>query len=79
MMDTLFYIFAVLLFAAVILLIEGAYLWWSDHFGASATRIGKRLRLMSSGGSGDPEQVSILKQRRYAGGPEFDAMLHALP
>ena len=38
MMDTLFYIFAVLVFAAVILLIEGAYLWWSDHFGSSAAR-----------------------------------------
>jgi tight adherence protein B len=78
-MDTLFYIFAVLVFAAVILLIEGAYLWWSDHFGASATRIGKRLRLMSGGSGADAEQVSILKQRRYANGPELDAMLHALP
>ena len=78
-MDTLFYTFAVLVFAAVILLVEGAYLWWNDHYGASAERIGKRLRLMSGSSGIDPEQVSILKQRRFAPGPGLDRMLHALP
>lgn len=78
MMDALFYIFAVLVFAAVILLIEGAYLWWSDRFGNGAERINRRLRLMGSGSPG-AEQVSILKQRRYAAGPEVDTVLHALP
>jgi tight adherence protein B len=42
-MDTVF-AFAVLLFAAVILMVEGAWLWWSGAHGSAARRIAKRLR-----------------------------------
>ncbi|HEU4852121.1 MAG TPA: type II secretion system F family protein [Telluria sp.] len=78
-MDTIFYAFTVLVFAAVILMIEGGYLWWSDHYGESAKRIGKRLRLMSTGTGASSETVSILKQRRYANGEGLDGMLRKLP
>ncbi|MET0210138.1 MAG: pilus assembly protein TadB, partial [Burkholderiaceae bacterium] len=35
-MDGLFYGFVVLLFAAVILAVEGFYLWWMSTHGAAA-------------------------------------------
>ena len=78
-MDSLFYAFAVIVFAAVILMVEGAWLWWSDRHGSGAQRIGRRLRLMSGAGSVAAERVSILKQRRYATGERLDEVLHAMP
>ncbi len=75
-MDAVFYSFSVLLFAAVILLIEGAYLWWSGTHGGGAQRISRRLRLMSGGLDPNHEKVSILKQRRYASDDWLDAFLH---
>lgn len=77
-MDSLFNMFAVLLFAAVILMIEGAYLWWSNTHGGEARRISRRLRTMSVGAIGDIVRVSILKQRRYSRFDEFDRLLHTL-
>jgi tight adherence protein B len=78
MMDAVFYGFTVLLFAAVILLFEGAYLWWSGTHGGGARRIARRLRLMSGGSAAAREQVSILKQRRYSGEDWLDAMLQRM-
>ena len=75
-MDAVFYGFTVLLFAAVILLVEGAYLWWTGTHGGGARRIARRLRLMSAGADGEREKVSILKQRPYADGEWLDAFLH---
>ncbi|MES2316968.1 MAG: type II secretion system F family protein [Pseudomonadota bacterium] len=75
-MDALFYGFTVLLFAAVILLIEGAYLWWSGTHGGGAQRISRRLRLMSGGADDDREKISILKQRRYSSDDWLDGFLH---
>jgi tight adherence protein B len=77
-MDALFNAFAVLLFAAVILLIEGAFLWWSGTHGGEARRISRRLRNMSGGAIGDGERVSILKQRRYSKTEGLDRVLHQL-
>ena len=75
-MDAVFYGFTVLLFAAVILLIEGAYLWWSGTHGGGAQNIARRLRLMSGGLVSDREKVSILKQRRYSSEDWLDGFLH---
>lgn len=77
-MDVVFYAFTVLLFATVILLIEGLYLWWTGTHGAQARRIARRLRLMSGGVHGSGERVSILKQRRYSSNDWCDAFLHRL-
>ena len=78
-MDVLFYSFTVMLFAAVIFGIEGAYLWWSGSHGAAARRIARRLRVMSGGVDSAGERVSILKQRRYSQREWLDAVLHAMP
>jgi tight adherence protein B len=73
-MDTLFNVFAVVLFAAVILVVEGAWLWWNDRYGGGADRIRQRLGVLA--GQGAPsEQVSILKQRLYSHIPLLDRML----
>ncbi|CDG85695.1 type II secretion system F family protein [Janthinobacterium agaricidamnosum] len=78
-MDLVFYGFAVLLFAACILMVEGAWLWWSGTHGGGAQRIAKRLRLMAARGDGGGERVSILKQRRYAASARLDHLLRRLP
>lgn len=75
-MDTMFYTFSVLVFATVILLFEGLYLWWTGAYGAEARRIARRLRLMSDGVHGDTERVSILKQRRFSRNDSWDKFLH---
>jgi len=76
-MDTVFSAFAVLLFAAVILLIEGAWLWWSGTHGGAARRISRRLQLMAARGEG--ERVTILKQRRYSRWPALERLLRVVP
>ncbi|MDQ1832250.1 type II secretion system F family protein [Massilia scottii] len=77
-MDYVFYGFAVLLFAAVILLIEGGYLLWSETRGGGAKRIARRLRVMSGGIDVEGGAISILKRRRYSASDGFDALLHRL-
>ncbi|TFW17148.1 type II secretion system F family protein [Massilia arenosa] len=78
-MDAVFTIFAVLLFTAVILLVEGAWLWWSGRHGSAAERIRQRLQIMSHTGPSGTERVSILKQRRYAASDQLDAWLKKSP
>lgn len=79
-MDLSFYGFAVLLFAACFLLVEGAWLWWSATRGGSAQNIARRLRLMAGRGEGGgAEKVSILKQRRYSKWPLAERVLHLMP
>lgn len=77
-MDLIFYGFAVMLFGACILLIEGAWLWWSGAHGGAARRVARRLRLMSARGPGG-ERVSILKQRRYSQSALLERGLRRLP
>lgn len=74
-MDILFYGFTVFLFAAVILGIEGVYLWWISTHGAAAQRIARRLQIMSGTGARS-ERISILKQRRYSKRDSVDRILH---
>jgi tight adherence protein B len=77
-MDAVFSAFAVLLFAAVILMIEGAWLWWSGAHGGGARRIAKRLRLMAERGEGGVERVDILKRRTYSGTPALEKQLRRI-
>ncbi|HEX8612544.1 MAG TPA: type II secretion system F family protein [Telluria sp.] len=77
-MDYVFYGFAVLLFAAVILMIEGGYLFWSQTRGGGAKRIARRLRVMSGGTDIEGGEISILKRRRYSGSDSLDGALHRM-
>lgn len=78
-MDAIFYGFVVFLFAAVILAVEGLYLWWIGTHGAAAQRIARRLQIMSGGVGRTGERISILKQRRYSRNDNFDRLLHEWP
>ncbi|MYM69264.1 pilus assembly protein TadB [Pseudoduganella sp. FT55W] len=77
-MDAIFSAFAVLLFAAVILMIEGAWLWWSGAHGSAARRISKRLRMMAASSDGGSERVDILKRRSYSGYPALEKQLRRI-
>ncbi|QOY94714.1 type II secretion system F family protein [Massilia sp. UMI-21] len=74
-MDALFYAFVVFLFAAVILAIEGAYLWWMGTHGKAARRVARRLQTMSGSPERSGERISILKQRSYSHNATFDRLL----
>jgi tight adherence protein B len=75
-MDILFYGFVVFLFAAIILGVEGAYLWWVSTHGAAAQRVARRLHLMSGTAGRSGERISILKQRRFSRHDLADRLLH---
>jgi tight adherence protein B len=74
-----YYLFAILAFFAVVLLVEGAYVWWNDARGPEAKRIERRLRLMSAGSQDGGEKLSILKERLLAESPALQRMLLATP
>jgi tight adherence protein B len=79
MQDASYYLFALLLFLAVVLLLEGGYVWWSDSRGPEARRIERRLRLMSAGGHDTSTGVSILKQRLLSDLPALQRTLLGVP
>jgi tight adherence protein B len=78
-MDILFYGFVIFLFAAVILGIEGFYLWWMSTHGSAAQRVARRLQLMSGSAGRSAERISILKQRRFSRHELIDRMLQHVP
>ncbi|MGA7781318.1 MAG: type II secretion system F family protein [Paraburkholderia sp.] len=83
-MDRSFIGFAVLLFIATVLLIEGVYLYWNGRHGAAVKRVNARMRALSGNGSDTSEPLSILKRglqsdsptmlRRLMGVPRVDAL-----
>ena len=78
-MDIFFYGFAILLFAAVIFMIEGSFMWWSSTRGGEAKRIERRLKLMSAGAHGSNEQLPIFKQRFLSESPAMERLLLQVP
>jgi tight adherence protein B len=78
-MDTLYLVFGVFLFIAVVLLVEGAYLMWNTSKGPEAKRIARRLRLMSAGTSVAGDEISILKTRMLSESPGIERLLLQAP
>ncbi|ALK97857.1 pilus assembly protein TadB [Massilia sp. WF1] len=76
-MDYLYFVFATLIFLAVVLLIEGAYMAWHATRGAEAQRLTQRMRTMSASDTAKP--VSITKKRVMSTHPLVQDMLTALP
>jgi tight adherence protein B len=72
-------VFGVLLFVAVVLLVEGAYSMWNTSKGPEAKRIARRLRLMSAGVSLTGEESSILKTRVLSETPSIERLLLLAP
>lgn len=78
-MDYLYYLFATLIFLAVVLLIEGAYLVWNSSKGPEAERIARRLRMMSAGAHGGEHNISIIKERMLSKTPVMQRILLQVP
>lgn len=78
-MAPIFYASIVLLFAAVVLSIEGAYEWWNSRHGPAARRVESRIRAVSAGGHLGGERLTILKQRLLSESSLLDRGLLYLP
>ncbi|PQV54586.1 type II secretion system F family protein [Paraburkholderia sp. BL21I4N1] len=78
-MNTSFIAFAVLAFLAVVLLIEGVYLFWSSHHGPAVKRMDERLRALSAAGNVSNAPLSILKQRLLSESPFVTRLLLRIP
>ena len=78
-MDYLYYLFATLIFLAVVLLVEGAYLVWNSSKGPEAERIARRLRTMSAGSHGGEQSISIVKDRLLSKTPMMQRVLLQMP
>jgi len=78
-MNKLFLGFAVLLFFAVVLLIEAAYMWWNSHHGPVVKRLDQRIRAMSAGGQIGTGSMSILKARLLSDSPTLTQWLLKIP
>ena len=78
-MDTLYYLFGTLIFIAVVLFIEGAYLTWNSSKGPEANRIARRLRIMSAGSHAAGSDVSIVKERLLSESPTVQRLLMSMP
>jgi tight adherence protein B len=78
-MDYLYYLFGTLLFIAVVLFIEGAYLSWNSTKGPEADRIARRLRIMSAGAHGSSQDISIVKERLLSQSRTMQRLLLRMP
>lgn len=78
-MDYLYYLFAILIFIAVVLMVEGLYLSWNSTKGPEAERIARRLRVMSAGGHADSTIISITKERLLSSAPLLQRLLTRIP
>ncbi|HTD04527.1 type II secretion system F family protein [Undibacterium sp.] len=78
-MDYLYIFFAVAIFIAVVLLIEGIYVTWNTSRGPDAKRIARRLQVMSAGSHARQADVSILKKRLLSESPGIQRLLLQVP
>jgi tight adherence protein B len=73
-----FLIMAVLVFVAVVLLLEGGYMMWKSYRGPQAKKIAKRLQALSAS-LDKTKQSQLLKQRMLSEIPVFERILLNLP
>lgn len=78
-MDYLYYATGILVFLAVVLLIEGMYLTWNSAKGPEAERVARRLRMMSAGGHAGAESASMIKKRLLSETPVMQRLLLQMP
>ncbi len=78
MFDSMFLFFGVAVFVAVVLGLEGGYMWWNERRGPEAKRMERRLRAASAGGH-SVEQLTILKQRALSESEGLQRLLLVMP
>src|SRR3990167_4701271 len=72
-------LFVVMGFLAVVLLLEGLYVYWSDTKSPEVRRLEQRLRAISAGGQVDNTALKLLKQRMLSDSPAVQRLLQSLP
>jgi tight adherence protein B len=78
-MSPIFYVAVILLFVAVVLAMEAAYIWWNSRHGPVVRRVESRIRAISAGGQVGGERLSILKQRMLGDSTGLEKALMLLP
>ncbi|MDR6539068.1 type II secretion system F family protein [Variovorax soli] len=68
----------VLVFVAVLLLLEGLYLMWKSYKGPEARKLEKRLQALSGSGDATP-QAKLLKERMLSDVPALQRLLLRVP
>ena len=77
-MDLSFSLFVILGFVAVVLLLEGLYIYWNDTKSPEVRRVEQRLRAISAGGHAEGEG-HLLKERVLSHTPALQRLLLRLP
>jgi tight adherence protein B len=77
-MDYLYFSFAAAAFAAVVLLLAGAYSIWGSSHGAKAKRIAQRLQSLGQSSDEPLPDFSLLKQRVLSTSPRLQRLLMPL-
>lgn len=72
-------LFVLLGFLAVVLLLEGLYVYWSDTKSPEVRRVEQRLRAISAGGQVEEGELSMLRQRLLSESPTFQRLLLDMP
>jgi tight adherence protein B len=73
-----FGLFILVVFIAVVFLLEGGYVLWNDHRGPEVQRLQKRLQVLSAGEHGT-ELIEVMKSRKLSEAPWADRMLATIP
>lgn len=76
-MDSLYYLFVILCFLAVVLFVEGTYLVWNAYKGPEAKRIRERLQALS--GEWSSAETTLLKHRVLSNSPTVERFLLRIP
>lgn len=77
-MDTLTLLFALAVFLAVVLFLEGGYLWWASSHSAEVKRLNRRLEEVASGVRATAS-ASLFKDESASGSAAGDRLLAAIP
>lgn len=78
-MDTLYAVFVVLGFFAVVMFLEGLYLTWNAYLGPEARRIERRLQALSAGGNSVIVAAPLVRKRLLSEVPLMHRLLLLLP
>lgn len=72
-------LFVLLGFLAVVLLMEGAYVYWYDTKSPEVRRVEERLRAISAGGHMGAAELKLLRQRLLSNSPAVQRLLLSIP
>ena len=72
-------LFVLLGFLAVVLLLEGLYVYWNDTKSPEVRRVEERLRAISAGGQVSGSELKLIRQRLLSDSPSVQRLLLSVP